>query len=80
MKDYIEEIETEVPAIIKLISYRVTPPWKGDARTCPSSDDYHGHVELEFELQVGEVTIAESLLSENTREEIEDLIIEFMEC
>ena len=79
MKHYIEEIETEVPVIIKLISYKVIPPWKGHAITCPSSDDYYGQVELEYELQIGEITIAECQLSDNTREDIEDQIIEFME-
>jgi hypothetical protein len=26
------------------------PAWKGSAHTCPSSDDYYGYTEIEFEL------------------------------
>ena len=47
------QFETQVagiPCICNVVDYINVPPWKGSAHTCPSSDDYYGYTEFDFEI------------------------------
>lgn len=35
---------------IKVLQCKVVKPWPGPKETCPSSDDYYGYEEVDFEL------------------------------
>ncbi len=39
-----------IPCICNVVDYISVPAWKGSAYTCPSSDDYYGYTEFDFEL------------------------------
>jgi hypothetical protein len=44
-------IETSIagiPCLIRVDDYQVVKPWPGPASTAPSSDDYHGYVEIDY--------------------------------
>ena len=34
----------------KVTHYLVVPPWSGSKYSCPSEDDYYGHVNLEYQI------------------------------
>ena len=34
----------------KITHYLVVPPWSGSKYSCPSEDDYYGHVNLEYQI------------------------------
>lgn len=37
-----------IPCLIEVTTFNVVKPWKGSPFTCPSSDDYYGYTEVEF--------------------------------
>lgn len=37
-----------IPCQIEVTYFRRQKPWRGSAHTCPSSDDYYGYTECEF--------------------------------
>lgn len=39
-----------IPCIIAVTYFHNTPAWSGSAHTCPSSDDYYGYTELEYDV------------------------------
>lgn len=46
-------VETRVagiPCLAKVLTYKVTPPWRGSSHTCPSDVDWHGYTECEYEV------------------------------
>jgi len=53
VKNYITEFEHRIagiPCIIAVTYFHNTPAWRGSAHTCPSSDDYYGYTELEYDV------------------------------
>lgn len=48
-----EKIETHVcgiPCLAEVTYFVSVEPWNGPAHTCPSSDDYYGYTEIEYEI------------------------------
>lgn len=39
-----------IPCKVEVTYFLVVSPWKGPAHTCPSSDDYYGFEEIEFDV------------------------------
>lgn len=39
-----------IPCLIEVTTFKSVKPWKGSPQTCPSSDDYYGYNEIEFEV------------------------------
>jgi hypothetical protein len=39
-----------IPCLIEVTTLTVVKPWRGSAQSCPSSDDYYGYSEVEFEV------------------------------
>lgn len=39
-----------IPCLIEVTTLKVVKPWRGSAQSCPSSDDYYGYSEVEFEV------------------------------
>lgn len=39
-----------IPCLIKVEYYIKVSPWRGSPQTCPSSDDYYGYEECEWEI------------------------------
>lgn len=37
-----------IPCLIEVTTLTVVRPWRGSAQSCPSSDDYYGYSEVEF--------------------------------
>ena len=53
VKNYLNEFEhhiSGIPCIIGVTYFHYQPPWSGSAHTCPSSDDYYGFTEMEYEV------------------------------
>lgn len=39
-----------IPCLIKVTTCTVVKPWRGCISKCPSSDDYYGYTEVEFDV------------------------------
>lgn len=39
-----------IPCLIRVSSYVSVGPWRGCITSCPSSDDYYGYTDMEYEL------------------------------
>lgn len=39
-----------IPCLIEVTFFLSVPPWRGSAHTCPSSDDYYGYTDIEFDV------------------------------
>lgn len=39
-----------IPCLIKVTHFMKVAPWRGSPQTCPSSDDYYGYTDSEWEL------------------------------
>jgi hypothetical protein len=39
-----------IPCTVEVTRHVVVKPWGGSPHTCPSSDDYYGYSEVEFEV------------------------------
>ena len=39
-----------IPCLIRVNTYVRVKPWRGSPSSCPSSDDYYGYTECEWEL------------------------------
>lgn len=37
-----------IPCLIEVTTLSVVKPWRGSIDKCPSSDDYYGYTEVEF--------------------------------
>jgi hypothetical protein len=50
---YLAKVQASVagiPCLIGVMTYTNVKPWSGTARSCPSSDDYYGYSEMEYEV------------------------------
>jgi hypothetical protein len=74
---YLEKVESRVagiPCLIGVKTYNVVKPWGCSVYTCPSSGDWYGFTELEFDVldQRGRpAKWLEKKLTERDRERIE---------
>lgn len=50
MTHYIPFTLTGIPCLIKVEHYIKVSPWRGSPHTCPSSDDYYGYEEADWEI------------------------------
>ena len=53
VRSYLAEFEHRIagiPCIIAVTYFHNTPAWRGSAHTCPSSEDYYGYTELEYDV------------------------------
>ena len=51
--NFIARVESRVagiPCLIGVKTYNKVKPWGGSVYTCPSSDDWYGYTELEFDV------------------------------
>lgn len=39
-----------IPCLVEVTTFINVKPWKGSLHTCPSSDDYYGYTEIEYEV------------------------------
>ena len=39
-----------IPCLIRISYYVRVRPWRGSAQTCPSSDDYYGYTDCDWEV------------------------------
>lgn len=39
-----------IPCLIGVTEFHKVAPWKGSAASCPSSDDWYGYTDIEFEV------------------------------
>ena len=39
-----------IPCLIGVATYTRVGPWRGGIESCPSSDDYYGYTDMEYEL------------------------------
>lgn len=47
------QVETKVqgiPCLVEVTTFINVKPWKGSPHTCPSSDDYYGYTEIEYDI------------------------------
>jgi hypothetical protein len=64
---------------IKVIQCKIVKPWKGSKETCPSSDDYYGYEEIEFELYNSDgerLRWLENKIADKTIDEIKHAILQ----
>ena len=50
---YVAQIPSRVagiPCLIGVTEFHKVAPWKGSAASCPSSDDWYGYIDIEFEV------------------------------
>lgn len=73
-----------IPCLVEVTYFKKVKPWPGPASTCPSSDDYYGYTDIEFEVRdlrgrpapwlerkmsdTDEIRIRETILSERSDE------------
>lgn len=50
MTHYIPFTLAGIPCLIKVEHYIKVSPWRGSPHTCPSSDDYYGYEEADWEI------------------------------
>lgn len=48
--DLIPHTLAGIPCLLRVTSYVKVAPWRGSAQSCPSSDDYYGYTECEWEV------------------------------
>ena len=39
-----------IPCLVEVTTFIHVKPWKGSPHTCPSSDDYYGYTEIEYDV------------------------------
>ena len=39
-----------IPCLVEVTTFNHVKPWKGSPHTCPSSDDYYGYTEIEYDV------------------------------
>ena len=39
-----------IPCLIEVTTFNRVKPWRGSPQNCPSSDDYYGYTEVEFDV------------------------------
>ena len=39
-----------IPCLVEVTTFVFVKPWKGSPHTCPSSDDYYGYTEIEYDV------------------------------
>lgn len=39
-----------IPCLVEVTTFIHVKPWKGSPYTCPSSDDYYGYTEIEYDV------------------------------
>ena len=47
------QIDTKIqgiPCLVEVTTFINVEPWKGSPHTCPSSDDYYGYTEIEYDV------------------------------
>ena len=47
------QVETQIqgiPCLVDVTTFTLVKPWPHGAHTCPSSDDYYGYTEIEFDV------------------------------
>ena len=40
-----------IPCLCKVTHHNKVKPWRGSPQSCPSSDDYYGYEDFEFEIK-----------------------------
>ena len=68
-----------IPCQVLVTHFHHQPPWRGSAWTAPSSDDYYGYTEVEFEILDRRGYPApwlERKMTERDRERIEQEVID----
>lgn len=47
------QVETKIqgiPCLAEVTTFINVKPWRGSPHTCPSSDDYYGYTEIEYDI------------------------------
>ena len=39
-----------IPCLVEVTTFVCVKPWNGSPYTCPSSDDYYGYTEIEYDV------------------------------
>jgi len=76
------QIESQIqgiPCLIEVTTLSVVKPWRGSIDKCPSSDDYYGYSEVEFEVldrKGYKAAWLKSKMTDKDRKQIESEILE----